>query len=59
MDAAARSALVGLVSRLRDSGSAIVLSTHDSELRAALADRVLTVSGGKVMEADLLRAAPA
>jgi energy-coupling factor transport system ATP-binding protein len=58
MDAAARGALVGLVSRLRDSGSSIVLATHDSELRAALADRVLTVSGGKVVEPDLLPAAP-
>ncbi|MHB8590299.1 MAG: ABC transporter ATP-binding protein [Candidatus Dormibacteraceae bacterium] len=52
MDATARSALVGLVSRLRDSGSAIVLSTHDSELREALADRVLRVSGGRVTEVE-------
>jgi energy-coupling factor transport system ATP-binding protein len=50
MDAAARSALVRLVSRLRDGGSAVVLATHDPELRAALADRVLSVSGGKVQE---------
>ena len=52
MDAAARTALVRLVSRLRDSGSAIVLATHDPELRAALADRVLRVSGGTVNEAE-------
>jgi energy-coupling factor transporter ATP-binding protein EcfA2 len=50
MDAAARGALVRLVSRLRDGGSAIVLATHDPELRAALADRELSVSGGKVLE---------
>jgi predicted ABC-type transport system involved in lysophospholipase L1 biosynthesis ATPase subunit len=42
---------VTLVSRLRDGGSAVVLSTHDPDLRAALADRELSVSGGKVLEA--------
>jgi energy-coupling factor transporter ATP-binding protein EcfA2 len=51
IDATARSALVRLVSRLRDGGSAVVLATHDPELRAALADRELRVSGGKVLEA--------
>jgi ABC-type multidrug transport system ATPase subunit len=49
MDAAARAALVRLVSRLRDLGSAIVLATHDAELREALADRELRVSDGKIM----------
>ena len=53
MDAIARSALIRLVCRLRDQGSAVVLATHDAELRAALADRVLRVSGGKVTEAQL------
>jgi energy-coupling factor transport system ATP-binding protein len=48
MDADARDALVHLVSRLRERGSAIVLATHDADLRAALADRVLKVSGGSV-----------
>jgi energy-coupling factor transport system ATP-binding protein len=48
MDDAASDALIRLVSCLRDRGSAIVLATHDSDLRAALADRVLQVSGGKV-----------
>ncbi len=52
MDAAARTALIALVSRLRDSGSAIVLATHDSELRSALADRVLMVSAGNVVEPE-------
>jgi energy-coupling factor transport system ATP-binding protein len=52
IDAAARVALIGLVSRMRDRGSAIVLATHDSELRAALADRVLMVSAGNVMESE-------
>ena len=48
MDDTARDALVRLIENLRDSGSAIVLATHDQELRTALADRVLKVSGGKV-----------
>jgi energy-coupling factor transport system ATP-binding protein len=51
IDSAARVALVRLVSRLRDGGSAVVLATHDPELRAALADRELSVSGGRVLEA--------
>jgi ABC-type multidrug transport system ATPase subunit len=50
MDAAARSALVGLVARLRDAGAAIVLATHDAGLQAALADRVVRVADGKVFE---------
>ncbi len=50
MDGAARDALVRLVTRLRDSGAAVVIATHDAELRAAIADRVLQVSGGLVVE---------
>ena len=50
MDGAARARLVHLVARLRDQGAAIVLATHDSELRAALADRVFSVGGGGVRE---------
>jgi ABC-type ATPase involved in cell division len=53
MDAAARNALVRLVSRLRDGGSAVVVATHDAELREELADRVLRVSSGMVTEAEL------
>jgi energy-coupling factor transporter ATP-binding protein EcfA2 len=51
IDAEARVALVRLVSRLRDGGASVVLATHDPDLRAALADRELSVSGGKVLEA--------
>ena len=50
MDVAARQALVGLVARLRDGGAAIVLATHDSDLRAALADRVIRVGDRTVIE---------
>jgi energy-coupling factor transport system ATP-binding protein len=48
MDAGARAALVRLIARLRDGGAAIVIATHDAELRAALADRVLMVAAGRV-----------
>jgi energy-coupling factor transport system ATP-binding protein len=51
MDARAREALVGLVARLRDQGASIVLATHDGDLRAALADRVVQIGDGKVVEA--------
>ncbi|MDQ2923428.1 MAG: ATP-binding cassette domain-containing protein [Candidatus Dormibacteraeota bacterium] len=48
MDAGARDALIKLIEHLRDRGSAIVLATHDEDLRTALADRVLEVSNGTV-----------
>lgn len=51
MDALARDALILIVEKLRDSGAAIVVATHDASLRGALADRVLQVSGGRVTEA--------
>ena len=50
MDAVARARLVRLVARLRDLGAAVVLATHDDELRTVLADRILNVSGGRVIE---------
>lgn len=46
MDVAARNTLVHLVARLRDQGSAIVLATHDLDLRDALADRTVRVADG-------------
>jgi energy-coupling factor transport system ATP-binding protein len=48
MDGTARASLIDLIANLRDTGSSIVLATHDEHLRAALADRVLRVSNGKV-----------
>jgi energy-coupling factor transport system ATP-binding protein len=48
MDAAARAALIGIVARLRDRGAAVVLATHDADLRMAVADRVVHVGDGKV-----------
>jgi energy-coupling factor transport system ATP-binding protein len=48
MDAFARAALQRLVQRLRDDGAAVVLATHDADLTAALADRVVRVADGRV-----------
>jgi energy-coupling factor transport system ATP-binding protein len=53
MDMTARGALMGVVARLRDRGAAVVLATHDGDLRAALADRVVRVADGKVAEVAL------
>jgi energy-coupling factor transport system ATP-binding protein len=51
MDSRAGEALVRLAARLRDQGAAVVIATHDSDLRAAVADRVLMVAGGRVLPA--------
>ena len=51
MDAQAREALVRLIAGLRDRGAAVVIATHDSALRAAVADTVLMVAGGAVSAA--------
>jgi energy-coupling factor transport system ATP-binding protein len=53
MDVRAREALVRVISRLRDRGAAVVIATHDSELRGAVADRVLMVAGGAVSAAPV------
>ena len=50
MDMAARTALIALVAGLRDRGAAIVLATHDADLRDSLADREVRVGDGKVLE---------
>ena len=50
IDSGTRAALVALVGRLRDRGAAVVLATHDAELRDAVADRVFEVGQGVVTE---------
>ncbi len=50
MDSTARDSLIGLVARIRDRGVAVVIATHDADLRAALADRVVRVADGRVVE---------
>jgi energy-coupling factor transport system ATP-binding protein len=51
MDARAREALVRLAAALRERGAAVVIATHDSDLRDAVADRVLMVACGRVSAA--------
>ena len=50
MDLASRSALIAVVANLRDRGAAVVITTHDEDLQAALADRVVDVAHGTVTE---------
>ncbi|HXM58513.1 MAG TPA: ATP-binding cassette domain-containing protein, partial [Candidatus Dormibacteraeota bacterium] len=46
MDGLARAALRGLLGHLRAAGAAIVLATHDADLAAEVADRVVLIEGG-------------
>ena len=50
MDGAARAALVGAVRELTGRGAAAVVATHDEGLVAAVADRVVRIEGGRVVE---------
>ena len=50
MDEVARARTVRLVARLRDRGAAVVLATHDGDLRSAVADRVVNVASGRALE---------
>ncbi len=50
MDVTSRQALVRLVSSLRDRGAAVVIATHDADLRGAVADRVIRVGSGRALE---------
>ncbi|HEX7492474.1 MAG TPA: ATP-binding cassette domain-containing protein [Candidatus Limnocylindrales bacterium] len=50
MDVTARRSLVAAVRRLTESGSAVVVATHDAELAAELADRTIELAGGGAHE---------
>jgi energy-coupling factor transport system ATP-binding protein len=50
MDAAARAALATFVHRLASAGGSVVVATHDSDLAAEVADRVVLVDAGRVRE---------
>jgi energy-coupling factor transport system ATP-binding protein len=50
MDGSAREALASLVRQLRTAGSSVVLATHDSELAADLADRVIRLGSGRAVD---------
>ena len=50
MDGSAREGLVAAVRGLASRGTSVVVATHDSELAAAIADRVLVIDGGGVRD---------
>ena len=50
MDPAARALLIGAIARLAGRGGATVLATHDSELVAAVATRVIDLRAGTARE---------
>ncbi len=50
MDGRARDGLVAAVRGLAARGTAVVVATHDSDLAAGIADRVLIVAGGRVSD---------
>lgn len=50
MDGRARAALRRLLTGLRERGSSVVLATHDSELAAEVADRVVLLRAGKARD---------
>ena len=49
MDAVRKRALADLLARLRDDGVAIFLATHDVELVAAMASRVILLGDGRIV----------
>jgi energy-coupling factor transport system ATP-binding protein len=55
MDGAARDGLVSAVRTLAAGGTSVIVATHDSDLAADVADRVLVVADGLVQD----RGAPA
>ncbi|WP_079127129.1 ABC transporter ATP-binding protein [Streptomyces sp. TP-A0874] len=63
LDYAAKERLVGIVRRLASEGHAIVLATHDVELAAEVADRVVILAGGEVVAdgrtAEVVTSSPA
>jgi len=49
MDRAAKGDLISRLSALSAAGTAVLVATHDAELAAALAERVVLLSGGRVV----------
>lgn len=62
LDYTAKSALAGVIHRLTTAGSAVMLSTHDVEFAALVADRVVVLAEGRVVTEgpalDVLTATP-
>jgi energy-coupling factor transport system ATP-binding protein len=63
LDYPAKASLVNVLRGLAADGRAILVSTHDVELAASLADRVIVMAGGEIVAdgtaADVLAASPA
>ena len=63
LDYPAKASLVDVLRGLAGDGRAILVSTHDVELAASLADRVIVMAGGEIVAdgsaADVLAASPA
>jgi energy-coupling factor transport system ATP-binding protein len=57
MDAAARTALAAAVARVAGRGGSVVVATHDPQLVAAVATRVVDLAGGIARERRSLTAA--
>ena len=55
LDYSAKHALVTTLQRLRDSGCAVVVATHDVELAAEVADRVILLGDGEVVADEAAR----
>jgi energy-coupling factor transport system ATP-binding protein len=49
LDYLQKDALAGILRELRDQGTTVVLATHDVELAAQLADRVILVGDGEIV----------
>jgi energy-coupling factor transporter ATP-binding protein EcfA2 len=49
LDYLQKDALVGILRKLRDEGRAVILATHDVELAARLADRVILLGDGEII----------
>ena len=52
MDELARRSLARVLDRLRGDGCSVVVATHDEDLVAEIADRVLLIKDGRITEAE-------
>jgi heme ABC exporter ATP-binding subunit CcmA len=50
MDAASAQQMLALIGRMRDEGRTVVLTTHQRELAEPIADQLLTMRGGSLVE---------